>query len=75
MGERNLANMGLETLHVIEFPNGRFGYVGRVPIEIGFVDATPEKLAAMKFGGRFGPRERTFPTYAAASDYARAGTK
>lgn len=71
MGERNLANIGIKTLHVIEFPTGRFGYVGRVPIEIGYVDPTPEKLAAMRFGGRFGPKVRTFPTHAAACAYAR----
>lgn len=72
MGGRNLANMGIETLHVIKLPNGRFGYAGKVPVEIGYVDATPEQLAAMKYGARFGPKVRTFPTYAAAITYARA---
>lgn len=68
----NLVNMGpINTLHVIEYPNGRFGYAGKVPIEIGYIDPTPEKLAAMKFGARFGPRTRTFATHKDALSYAQ----
>ena len=61
----------IDTLHIIEYENGRFGYVGKVPISIAFVDATPEQLRAMKFGGRFGPKTRIFPTYRDASEYAQ----
>lgn len=68
----NLVNMRpIETLHIIEYPNGRFGYVGKVPASIGYIDPTPEKLAAMKFGGRFGPRTRTFATHKDALSYAQ----
>ena len=68
----NLVNMSpIESLHIIEFPNGRFGYVGKVPASIGYIDATPEKLEAMKFGGRFGPKVRTFATHEDATNYAQ----
>ena len=67
-----LANaIPIRALHIIEFPNGRFGYVGQVPTSIGFVDATPEKLEARKYGARFGPRVRTFPTRQDGIDYAQ----
>ena len=62
----------INTLHVIEFPNGRFGYVGKVPASIGYIDPTPEKLAALEFGARFGPKTRTFSTHKDASNYAQA---
>ena len=69
----NLVNMKpIDTLHIIEYPNGRFGYVGKVPASIGYIDPTPEKLAALEFGARFGPKTRTFSTHKDATDYAQA---
>ena len=68
----NLVNMRpIETLHIIEYPNGRFGYVGKVPASISYIDATPEKLEALQFGGRFGPKVRTFSTHKDAAEYAQ----
>lgn len=68
----NLVNMRpIETLHIIEYPNGRFGYVGKVPVSISFINPTSEKLEALKFGARFGPKVRTFSTRKDASDYAQ----
>jgi hypothetical protein len=53
----------ITTLHVIESKPGCFVYVGRVPVEIGYIDPTPEKVkAAREFGGRFGPKIRSFST-------------
>jgi hypothetical protein len=75
-GQVNLANPvyagRIKTLHVIEFPNGRFGYVGKVPASIGYIDPTPEKLKALTFGARFGPKVRTFATRQDAINYAQA---
>lgn len=61
----------ITTLHVIQFPSGLWGYVGSVPAEIGYIDATPEKIRAAKLhGGRFGPKIRTFATESDAITYA-----
>ena len=68
---QNLIHMKpITSLHVIDFPNGRFGYVGHVPIEIGYVDATEEQIANMSFGERFGPKKRSFTTKQEAIDFA-----
>lgn len=73
MNLSSIVNMRpITTLHIIEYPNGRFGYVGKVPIDIGYIDPTPEKLAALEFGARFGPKTRTFATHKDASNYAQA---
>ena len=60
----------ITSLHIIQYPNGRYGYVGNVPASIGYVDATPEKMEAAKFGSRFGPKKRTFETRKEAVDFA-----
>ena len=64
--------MGINTLHIIQYPSGRFGFVGKVPVEIGYIDATPEKLKAMRHGARFGPKVRTFDTYQDALAFAES---
>lgn len=61
---------GITTLHIVQLPSGRFGYAGRVPCEIGYLDATPEKMEAAKFGERFGPKKRTFSNAQEAETYA-----
>jgi hypothetical protein len=71
MEMQNLVNMGpIETLHIIQLPSGKFGYVGQVPVEIGYIDPTPEKLAAAKHGARFGPKRRIFETRDDAAQFA-----
>ena len=69
----NLPNIlgGILGLHIIKYPTGRFGYVGSVPVDIGFIDPTPEKIRAMRqCGGRFGPKTRTFATREEAIEFA-----
>lgn len=61
----------IESLGIVELRNGKFGYVGRIPASIAFVDATPEKIeAGRKFGERFGPKNRRFESYEAAEKFA-----
>lgn len=62
-------NLGL---HVIQFPSGRYGYVGSVPADIYFVDGATEKQIrdARQFGERFGPKRRTFATREEAVELA-----
>ncbi len=69
-----LVNMKpITSLNVIQFPSGVYGYVGHVPIEIGFIDPTPEKIEAGKqCGARFGPKTRHFDSYDAAVEYAES---
>ena len=62
--------VGMLGLHITEYPNGKFGFVGSVPVELAYIDATPELLAAAKFGARFGPKTRTFITRQEAIDFA-----
>lgn len=60
---QNLLHMKpITSLVVIPLPGGRFGYAGRVPCDIGYIDPTPEKIAAAAFGERFGPKHRNFST-------------
>ena len=61
-------------LHVIQFPSGRFGYVGSVPTEIYFADgATEEQIKnAAQFGERFGPKQRVFESEKEAVDFAKS---
>ena len=59
-------------LHVNKNPSGTYGYVGSVPAELAYVDATPEQV---KIAREFGPRlarvvNRTFATEQEAVDYA-----
>jgi len=58
--------------YVIKLPNGKWGYVGKIPFEIYYVDgATEEQIRlAKKFGEAFGPRRRTFGTKQEAVDFA-----
>ncbi len=62
-------NLGL---HVIQFPSGKFGYVGSVPADIYYVDgATDKQIAdAKQFGESFGPKRRIFATREDAVDFA-----
>jgi len=60
----------IATLHVIQYPNGKFGYVGKVPVEIGYIDPTPKQLEDAQFGERFGPKQRRFDTQEDAIKYA-----
>lgn len=62
-------NLGI---HVIQFPSGKFGYVGTVPADIYFVDGATEKQIndARSFGERFGPKRRCFDTKAEAVELA-----
>lgn len=59
-------------LHVINFPNGKWGYVGTVPDELYFVDGATEKQIsdAKRFGERFGPKRRLFDSEQEAVDFA-----
>lgn len=61
----------ITSLNVIGTSNGKFIYAGCVPAEIGYIDPTPEKLEAAKFGARFGPKIRAFNTEQEAIDYAK----
>ena len=65
MGElTNIVNMraGRLGLHLHKTPAGTYSFVGTVPMELCFVDPTPEKIANLQFGERFGPKRRTFAT-------------
>ncbi|MFZ5773057.1 MAG: DEAD/DEAH box helicase family protein [Thermodesulfobacteriota bacterium] len=59
-------------LHVINFFNGKWGYVGSVPDELYFVDGATEKQIsdAKRFGERFGPKRRLFDSEQEAVDFA-----
>lgn len=62
----------IKTLHVIKLPSGKYGYVGEVPAEVGYIDATPEKIeAGQQFGGRFGPKSRSFDSREDAVKFAK----
>lgn len=68
---KNTTKAKINSLHVIQFPNGKFGYAGQVPVTIGYIDATPEKIeAGAKFGARFGPKTRTFVSKDDAINFA-----
>ena len=58
--------------HLTEFPSGRFGFVGSVPVILAYADgATEEQIRnAAKFGERFGPKKRTFETEQSAREFA-----
>lgn len=77
MGEMGQAfkavNKGLG-LHVMQFPTGKWGFVGSVPAEIYFVDgSTQEQINnARQFGERFGPKRRIFETRAEAVSLAES---
>lgn len=61
----------MNALHVIKFPNGRFGYVGAVPVDILYVDsATKEQIENAKFGATFGPKTRIFTSREEAVAFA-----
>ena len=71
MGEMTqFLNMRVNTCHLIQFPSGKWGFVGKVPADLAYVDPTPEKLRAAKFGGQFGPKARVFDTAEGARKYA-----
>lgn len=62
----------MNALHVIEYTNGKFGYVGTVPVEIFYVDGATDKQItnAAKFGAAFGPKTRTFDSQEEAVVFA-----
>ncbi len=68
-----LRNGGLG-LHVIQFPTGKFGYVGSVPADIYYVEGASQDdiQKAAQFGERFGPKRRIFDTYADAVSLAQS---
>ena len=62
---------GKLALTVIQFTSGKFGYVGSVPVEIAYIDATPDKIEkGLAFGQRFGPKTRVLDTEQAAIEFA-----
>jgi hypothetical protein len=64
----------INTTHVIQFPSGRWGYVGAVPVELAYADGATEKQIedGRKFGERFGPKRRTFATKDEALAFAKS---
>lgn len=62
------------TVNIIQFPSGRWGYVGKVPDELYYEDgATPEQIQQGKeFGERFGPKRRSFETAEDAEAFAES---
>ena len=69
---KKLFKMQINAFQIIQYPNKRFGYVGKVPVDIGYIDPTPEKIAAgARCGARFGPKTRSFETAEAALKFAR----
>ncbi len=67
------ASSGNLGLHVIQYPSGRFGYVGTVPDAIAYEPgATQEQINNGKqFGERFGPKKITFSSQEEATKYAK----
>jgi hypothetical protein len=63
----------IKEFFVIQYPSGRWGYVGRVPIELAYVDGTTqEEIEQGKlFGERFGPKIRIFDTENEAIIFAK----
>ena len=57
-------------LSLIKNPVGTYSFVGTVPVELAYVNPTPEKLDARKYGARFGPKTRTYQTIEAAKKAA-----
>jgi len=53
---------GINSLVLIKNPAGAWNFVGKVPTELAYVNATPEQIKAAQFGGRFGPKTRVFKT-------------
>jgi hypothetical protein len=45
----NLQNVGGLGLHVIKYPSGRFGFVGRVPGELAYIKPSGELLTEQEF--------------------------
>lgn len=73
MGElASLVKMRITSTHLIQYPSGRWGFVGRVPIVLAYENPTPEQLENRKFGARFGPETRSFETKQDAIDFANA---
>jgi len=71
MGElAQFIKMRISTCHLIKFPSGQWGFVGAVPEILAYDNPTPQQLAGVKFGGRFGPKTRGFDTEQAARDFA-----
>jgi len=73
MGEMaHFLKMRIEKFFVIQYPSGRWGYVGRVPVELAYIDGTTEEQirAGAQFGERFGPKKRVFDSEIEAYDFA-----
>jgi hypothetical protein len=61
-------NLGLN-LH--QNPSGSWGFVGKVPADLAFIDPTPKQLEGLSFGEKFGPKKRRFATADEAREFAR----
>lgn len=57
--------------NLTQYPSGRWGFVGKVPQELAYVDPTPKQLADAKYGEKFGPKKRSFETAEEAREFAR----
>ena len=60
------------SLCVIQAHSGKYIYIGHVPCEIGYINATPEQIENAKFGERFGPKKRSFNTEEEAILFAKS---
>lgn len=60
------------SLCVIQAASGKYIYVGHVPCEIGYIDATPEQIKNASFGERFGPKKRSFDSMEEAILFAKS---
>ena len=65
-------NIKIKKAFVIQYPSKRWGFVGHVPVELAFVDATDEQLKNMQYGEKFGPKKRSFETEKDARDFANS---
>jgi len=71
MGElAQMMKIRITTTHLIQYPSGKWGFVGAVPAILAYEDPTPEKLAAARFGARFGPKTKGFESEAEARKFA-----
>lgn len=66
----------MQGVSILQFPTGKFGYVGNVPARIYYADgATDEEIrAGERFGARFGPKRRIFDTRQEAVDFLTQAT-
>ena len=70
--EMSAFNIKIEKAFVIQYPSKKWGFVGHVPVDLAFVDATDEQLKNMRFGEQFGPKKRSFETEKDAREFAKS---